>query len=261
MDTPYSFSSSGIVSHFLTFSPFLIALIYLFSAAGKRKSVEGANQNNNEVVDKSSCCASCGKAEIDDIKLKECDGCDLVRYCSDECRENHKSQHDEACKERTAELLRDELLFKQPESSHLGDCPICCLPMPIGAQKTNLMSCCSKVICRGCDYANQNREIEMRRQQTCPFCREPMPNTKEEAYIQSMKRVEANDPVAIRQEGIEQYNKGYHGAAFDYYRKAAVLGDAEAHYNVSLMYQKGKGVEKERISSPGRGCYWWSSTC
>ena len=33
----------------------------------------------NEAVD-TSCCASCGIAEIDDIKLKDCDGCDLVKY-------------------------------------------------------------------------------------------------------------------------------------------------------------------------------------
>ena len=45
-----------------------------------------------------SCCAACGIAEIDDIELKECDGCDLVRYCSDDCREDHKSEHEEDCK-------------------------------------------------------------------------------------------------------------------------------------------------------------------
>eukprot|EP00984_Skeletonema_dohrnii_P002734 scaffold948_cov74-Skeletonema_dohrnii-CCMP3373.AAC.1 len=26
------------------------------------------------------CCASCSIAEVDDIKLKNCDACDLVRY-------------------------------------------------------------------------------------------------------------------------------------------------------------------------------------
>ena len=63
------------------------------------------------------CCAACGIAEIDDIKLKECDGCDLVKYCGDECRRDHKLVHEEECKKRAAEL-RDELLFKQPESTH-----------------------------------------------------------------------------------------------------------------------------------------------
>ena len=69
----------------------------------------------NEALD-TSCCASCGVVEIDDIKLVPCDDCDLVKYCSDECRNNHKSEHKEACKKRAAEL-REELLFKQPEDS------------------------------------------------------------------------------------------------------------------------------------------------
>ena len=37
----------------------------------------------------------------------------------------------EAERRKRAAVLRDELLFKQPESSHLGDCPICCLPLPL----------------------------------------------------------------------------------------------------------------------------------
>ncbi len=65
------------------------------------------------------CCASCGIAELDDIKLKPCDGCDLVAYCSDKCQANHQPDHEAACKERAAEL-RDDLLFKQPEGSHFG---------------------------------------------------------------------------------------------------------------------------------------------
>ncbi len=65
------------------------------------------------------CCASCGIAEIDDIKLKDCSACDLVRSCSDDCKQIHKSEHEDVCKKRAAEL-RDKLLFKQPESTHLG---------------------------------------------------------------------------------------------------------------------------------------------
>ena len=155
-----------------------------------------------------SCCASCGIAENDDIKLKECDGCDLARYCSDECKHNHKLQHEENCKKRSAEL-RDELLFKQPESSHLGDCPICCLPMPLDIEKSNMYDCCSKSICDGCAYANTKRNMEMRRVQSCPFCRELLPDeTDEEFEKRTMKRIEANDPVAIVQEGSKQCEKG-----------------------------------------------------
>ena len=111
------------------------------------------SQDNIEEKADVSCCASCGKAEIDDIKLKDCDGCDLVRYCSDECMEDHKLQHKEDCKKRAAEL-RDELLFKQPESTHLGDCPICSLPLSVDPMKSIIYTCCSKLICKGCDHAN-----------------------------------------------------------------------------------------------------------
>ena len=44
------------------------------------------------------CCASGGQAEIDDIKLKKCHDCDLVKYCSDGCQEKHREQHDEYCR-------------------------------------------------------------------------------------------------------------------------------------------------------------------
>ena len=43
------------------------------------------------------CCACCGIAEDDDIKLKECNDCDLVRYCSDECQAKHRPHHESKC--------------------------------------------------------------------------------------------------------------------------------------------------------------------
>ena len=187
-----------------------------------------------------TCCASCGVAEIDDIKLVPCDDCDLVKYCSDECQHNHKSEHKEACKKRAAEL-HDELLFKQPETTHLGDCPICCVPLPLEETKSGMCYSCSKIICMGCFYANAFRE----EQQSCPFCREPLPGTKEESEKLRMKRVEANDPVAMCQEGVEQRKKGDFGRAFEYFTKAAELGNASANWQLAIMYRLGEGVEKD----------------
>ena len=185
-------------------------------------------------ADNTCCCASCGTAEVDDIKLMDCDGCDLVKYCSDECQQLHRPEHEEECKKRVAEL-RDELLFKQPESSHRGDCPICTLPL-YGANFV-LTSCCFKSICQGCSFGvNRN---------TCPFCREPVPKTEEDRDKLRMKRIEANDPVALRQEGGVQNKKGEYRSAFEYYTKAAELGDVEAHYELSFLYHDGKGVEKD----------------
>ena len=188
-------------------------------------------------------CASCGIAEVDDVKLKPYNGCDLVAYCSDACEKDHRPEHKEACKERSAEL-RDEMLFRQPESTHLGDCPICCLPL-LDKQQSEFSPCCSKVICKGCSYANQNREWEMRLQPSCPFCRHPIPKSQEEAGKRSMKRVAVNEPAAIRKMGNAVYNKGDYDGAFKYWTRASELGDADAHYHLSLMYSEGGGVEKD----------------
>ncbi len=191
------------------------------------------------------CCASCGVAEIDDIKLKKCTACYLVRYCSVNCQRDHRPKHKRACKKRAAEL-RDELLFKQPESSHLGDCPICCLPMPLDYNKRSINGCCSKEICRGCMYADIARMKESRLEYACPFCRKSVPSTYEERHQQLIKRAEANDPVAIRQEGCKQYEKGEYDRAFEYWTKAAKLGDADAHWRLAALYHRGESVLKDR---------------
>jgi len=190
------------------------------------------------------CCASCGIAEVDEIKLKNCDACDLVHYCSDECQQEHQPQHELRCKERAAEL-RDEILFRQPESTHDGDCPICFLPLSLDIQKSLMQTCCSKLICDGCYYANKLREREARLQYTCPFCRSISPKSEEGINKNMMKRVEKNDPVAIREIGIKHYSNGDYESAFEYYTKAVELGDASAHNNLSFMYQNSEGVEKD----------------
>ena len=113
------------------------------------------------------CCANCGISAIDDIKLMDCDGgCGLVKYCSDNCQKNHSEQHEEECKKRMTEL-RDDDLFEQPDSSDLGECPICCLLLPIDPTKFAFYTCCSKFICRGCQYANEKREIEAGLEKRC----------------------------------------------------------------------------------------------
>jgi hypothetical protein len=154
-----------------------------------------SNRNAEDVM--MMCCASCGQAEIDDIKLKKCNGgCDLVKYCRDVCQENHRKQHEEECKKRRAEL-RDRDLFRKSEGSYLGECPICCLPLPLDENKSTMMPCCSKNICRGCEYANQMRENEEGLEHKCAYCREPVPDSREKAEKYMMKRVKKNDPNAM----------------------------------------------------------------
>ena len=191
-------------------------------------------------------CASCGKSEAGDIKLKNCNACYLVKYCSIKCQKEHRPQHKRACKKRAAEL-RDEILFKQPESTHLGDCPICCLPLSLDQSKSSLYSCCSKLICIGCALAyHKLREKVEGIRKSCPFCRQPVSSTQKEADRKTMKRIEANDPVALRQWGYRRYSEGDHKSAFEYWTKAAKLGDASAHYELSHSYKEGTGgVEKD----------------
>ena len=189
-------------------------------------------------------CANCGKAAVDDIKLKLCTACKLVKYCSVDCQKNHRPQHKKACKKRMAEI-RDDKLFRQPDESHLGECPICFLPLPLDKNKWRMNSCCSKRICRGCSHANQNREFEQGLHPRCPYCREALPENQEEIDQNVMKRAKANDPAALRCLGDKYDDEGDYEGAIEYYTKAAALGDIGAHYELSCLYRDGEGVEKD----------------
>ncbi len=201
---------------------------------------EGKDEDTNTMM----FCANCGTAGGDDTKLMKCTACYLVRYCSVKCQKDHWKQHKKACKKRAAES-KDEILFKQPENTHFGDCPICCLPIPIDPRKSTLYPCCSKLICNGCNLANSKREIEGRQLSKCPFCRKAARKTEEEADGQLMKRIEANDPAAMRYMGSKKSNERDCKGAFEYYSKAAALGDVEAHFQLFGRYHYGLGVEKD----------------
>ncbi len=185
-------------------------------------------------------CASCGIAPVDDIKLTICDGCDLVKYCSDKCRENHREQHEAECKKWKTEL-HDKELFNQPEKTCYGECPLCFLPLPIDHEKSIFHSCCCKKVCKGCAYADRISSGNT----NCPFCREQAVNGEEEHCKRAMKRVKVNDPNALRQMGAIRFDEGDYDTALEYLTRAAKLGDAEVHYNLSRMYYRGEGVEKD----------------
>eukprot|EP00984_Skeletonema_dohrnii_P029956 scaffold20969_cov77-Skeletonema_dohrnii-CCMP3373.AAC.5 len=194
-----------------------------------------------QAADTMMCCAACGTAEVDDVKLKTCTACKSARYCSVKCQREHRPQHKRACKKKAAEL-HDEILFKQPESSHEGDCPICCLPMSLDQTKSTMMSCCSKIICEGCVHSYEERITQGSLERTCPFCRQP-PTSGGEGN--NMKRAKANDPVAMVQMSLRRCWSGDYDDSFRYATKAAELGDAGAHFHLSCLYHEGHGVEKD----------------
>ncbi len=175
-----------------------------------------------------------------------CGGCDLVKYCSDDCRENHREQHEEECKKR-ADELRDKKLFEQPDESCYGDCPICCLPLSLDIKKSTLAPCCCKSICNGCDYANKIREIKAGLEQRCAFCREPAPETDEEADKRLMVRIKKKCPAAMNRK--LRLGEGNYESALEYIMKAAAFCHVLAHYNLSNMYREGISVEKDMKKS------------
>ncbi len=187
-------------------------------------------------------CGWCGVAGVDNIKLEDCGGCDLVKYCGKKCRKEHWHWHVPECKNRAKELHDDDL-FTQPDGSHLGECPLCFLPMPLGPKKSRFYSCCSKLSCNGCVYANNKSNGNF----NCPFCREP-PN-REECIKRIMNRIKANDPAAMCQMGTIRYKEGDVDSAVKYFTKAAELGDMKAHYQLGSVYWNGKDDEK--------GVYHW----
>jgi len=108
-----------------------------------------------------------------------------------------------------------------------------------------IQSCCSKTICKGCSHAHYLRQREARLVKLCPFCRHSIPKSKEEVDKNNLKRIEAKDPVALREIGKERYHEGNYGAALEFLAKAVELGDIAAQYYLGHMYQKGEGVEKD----------------
>jgi hypothetical protein len=151
--------------------------------------------------------------------------------------------HEEECKKRLTQS-RGRDLFTQPDESHWGECPICCLPLPIDLKKSTLSTCCSKRICDGCDVANQKSEVAAGLERRCAFCREPLANSQEEAE-KRMKRIKKNDPAVMCHMGASSFHEGDYESALKYWTKAAEFGDAEAHYRLSIMYRKGLGVEED----------------
>ena len=189
-------------------------------------------------------CASCGKAAVDNITLKICTACKLVRYCSVECQKNHRSQHKKAWKQRMIEI-RENKLLEQPDGTHLDECPLCFLPLPIDETKSVVSQCCSKLICQGCQYASMMSDLKGKLQPKCAFCRTPQMQSQEEFDKDEIKRAEANDHIALRQQGGRCHLKGDYEGAVKYWAKAAELGDMDAHVLLARLYNEGKGVERD----------------
>ena len=146
----------------------------------------------------------------------------------------------------------DEELFKQPPPNE--DCPICFLRMPSMWSGYKYMSCCGKLICSGCIYANSKLTVD----DLCPFCRTPAATTNREHIKRIKLCMDSNDSFAFYSLGYYYYHGLYglpkiNSKAFELWHRAGELGSAEAHYNIAYAYHKGEGVERDEKKS---NHYW-----
>jgi len=112
-------------------------------------------------------------------------------------------------------------------------------------------TCCGKNICSGCIHApvydNQGNKVA---EEKCPFCRVETPNTEEETLNRVLKRVEADDPIAILDigrnylDGTEGYSKDA-SKALELFHRAAELGFVDSYCEIGNAYHYGRGVEKD----------------
>jgi len=185
-------------------------------------------------------CALCGSPGNDDGKLLRCANCHIARYCGKACQREHWKVHKRICKRRTAEL-KDEQLFKQPMSNHLGDCPICYLPIPVRESRQDplsysLYTCCMTMVCNGCIYFKNEYDLNRRLTPSCPFCRALLSNSEEKMIEDVEKRAADGSPLAIWRLGRLKIHDGDVAGALDCWHKAAKLGSVAAHYELSIAY-------------------------
>ncbi|KAL7533923.1 hypothetical protein ACHAXR_005530 [Thalassiosira sp. AJA248-18] len=164
----------------------------------------------------------------------------------------HRPKHKTVCKKRASELF-NEALYKTPPPNE--DCSICFLRLPLFPSEIRYQSCCGKIICYGCAYADmvarESAEV------ICPFCRAPHESSYEEDIERLKKRIEARDAVAIFTLGC-RYSDG-EGVSQDFtkalelWHQAANLGCAKSHSNIGTVYYNEEGVEKDTK----KGRYHW----
>ena len=93
------------------------------------------------------------------------------------------------------------------------------------------------------------REDEAGLEPRCAFCRDPAPESDEERDKNIMERIEKNDPFAMAETAKKLYREGDRGKALEYWTKAAELGDADAHAQLSSWYHYAHGGVKDTKKS------------
>ena len=138
--------------------------------------------------------------------------------------------------------IQQEKLFKQPPQKE--DCPICFIPLPPLQSGVRYKTCCGKVICCGCIFANSTMNRKKNGLVLCPFCRTPTPPNPIMSLGMSLERMKVKDPAAIYSFGClyaeGRYEEYPHPQnilkAIELWRLAAKLGHNGAYYNIGAYY-------------------------
>ena len=217
-------------------------------------AVERRNDNDSEATattaTETTMCSACG-AKSD--ALKKCNGCLCVWYCDRKCQNKHRKLHKLECKRIKTELDRrgGKLdLGTEKDIGPLGEvppreeCPICMHVLPIHQMLHAFSGCCGKTICGGCNLQHQTKSVG-RTQDTCAFCREPIPRTDKECLARLIKRVKLKDPKALHSMAMH-FLHGRLGLpmnqakCIDLMRQAAALGNAVSQYQLATFHRTGE---------------------
>ena len=204
-----------------------------------------STDNSNKCTGISNTCANCSK-EGSDVN-NTCNKCKMVMYCNASCKKKHRHKHKKQCEEhqrlaaeRAAEL-HDEALFRHPQLEY-EDCPICFIRLPKLDTGSRYQSCCGKVICNGCYFANAKRD-DNKQKQLCAFCRIPAPTIGEEAVERLKKRVDGfRDAEAMYNLGSKYFIRDGE-RALELWHQAGELGCPTALNNIGYAYESGRGVQ------------------
>ena len=190
-------------------------------------------------------CGNCGKGEAADVKLKTCTACKIIKYCSRDCQVEHRPQHKEACKKRSAELFDEELFRDHPERP---DCPICMLPFPADRDQIGFHSCCGQNICMGCVHAQRKEDLKSGKEWgnvgLCAFCRTHFQQSDEEVISKLKQCAERKNARAIFELACH-YMYGKYGLtknmtkAVELFLKSGEMGCAQGYWVLEKIYKKG----------------------
>ena len=154
-----------------------------------------------------------------------------------------------------ARSLHQRLMASGHERPEGDRCPICfdLIEFPVG-KHSKMNVCCMKRVCNGCILAARQRGMN----DTCPFCRTPLPDDDASKLAMAWKRIDKGDPDAIKVLG-DKYAIGGLGLekdvprAVELWTEAAELGSLGAHRHLGFRYYHGKGIEEDKP----RGIHHW----